>query len=111
MQEIQAASGAAQDAELPVLTLAPGLERVLQEGLSNGTAVLEPGLAERMHTAFSQATATQEARGEPAVLLVPAPLRPMLSRFTRQTVAALHVLGFNEVPDSQKLRLVAALGG
>ena len=111
VQEIQAASGAAQDAELPVLTLAPGLERVLQEGLSNGTAVLEPGLAERMHTAFSQATATQEARGEPAVLLVPAPLRPMLSRFTRQTVAALHVLGFNEVPDSQKLRLVAALGG
>jgi flagellar biosynthesis protein FlhA len=115
VQEIQQASGATQDAELPVLTLAPGLERVLQDSLAaangNGPAVLEPGLAERMHTAFTQATAQQESRGEPAVLLVPAPLRPMLAKFTRQTVSALHVLGFNEVPDTQKLRLVAALGG
>ena len=111
VQEIQQASGLAHDGELPVLTLAPGLERVLQDSLSNGAAVLEPGLAERMHTALANATAQQEARGEPAVLLVPAPLRPMLARFTRQTVAALHVLGFNEVPDSQKLRLVAAVGG
>jgi len=110
VQEIQVAAGATQDAELPVLTLAPGLERVLQDSLSNGAAVLEPGLAERMHTALSEATAKQEARGEPAVLLVPAPLRPMLAKFTRQTVAALHVLGFNEVPDSQKLRLVSAVG-
>lgn len=114
VQEIQVATGAAQDAELPVLTLAPGLERVLQESLSslNGgsAAVLEPGLAERMHTALAEATAQQEARGEPAVLLVPAPLRPMLARFARQTVSALHVLGFNEVPDSQKLRLVSAVG-
>lgn len=110
VQEIQVAAGATQDSELPVLTLAPGLERVLQDSLSNGAAVLEPGLAERMHTALSQATAQQEARGEPAVLLVPAPLRPMLAKFTRQTVAALHVLGFNEVPDSQKLRLVSAVG-
>jgi len=110
VQEIQSAAGAAQDAELPVLTLAPGLERVLQDSLANGAAVLEPGLAERMHTALSQASAQQEARGEPAVLLVPPALRPMLARFTRQTVAALHVLGFNEVPDSQKLRLVSAVG-
>lgn len=110
VQEIQQASGIGQDMELPVLTLAPGLERVLQDSLSNGAAVLEPGLAERMHTALATATAQQEARGEPAVLLVPAPLRPMLAKFTRQTVAALHVLGFNEVPDSQKLRLVSAVG-
>ncbi len=110
VQEIQQASGIGQDMELPVLTLAPGLERVLQDSLSNGAAVLEPGLAERMHTALANATAQQEARGEPAVLLVPAPLRPMLAKFTRQTVAALHVLGFNEVPDSQKLRLVSAVG-
>ena len=114
VQEIQLASGVQQDAELPVLTLSPGLERVLQDSLSavngNGAAVLEPGLAERMHLALANATAQQEARGEPAVLLVPAPLRPMLAKFTRQTVSALHVLGFNEVPDSQKLRLVSAVG-
>lgn len=110
VQEIQQASGLGQDMELPVLTLSPGLERVLQDSLSNGAAVLEPGLAERMHTALANATAQQEARGEPAVLLVPQPLRPMLAKFTRQTVAALHVLGFNEVPDSQKLRLVSAVG-
>jgi flagellar biosynthesis protein FlhA len=110
VQDIQLAVGAPQDAELPVLTLAPTLERVLQEGINNGSAVLEPGLAERMHNALNDATQQQQARGEPAVLLTAPPLRAMLARFTRQTLPALHVLAFNEVPDSQKLRLVSAVG-
>ena len=71
--------------------------------------MLEPGLAERMHTTLANAVSTQESAGEPAVLLVPGPLRPMLARFTRQTVPGLRVLAFNEVPETQKLRLVSAV--
>ena len=109
VQDIQGATGAAAGSELPVLTLAPALERVLQDSLSQGAAVLEPGLAERMHTTLANAVSTQESAGEPAVLLVPGPLRPMLARFTRQTVPGLRVLAFNEVPETQKLRLVSAV--
>jgi len=109
VQEIQGSAGAPGGAELPVLTLAPALERVLQDSLSQGAAVLEPGLAERMHTTLAKAVSTQETAGEPAVLLVPGPLRPMLAKFTRQTVPGLRVLAFNEVPETQKLRLVSAV--
>jgi flagellar biosynthesis protein FlhA len=109
VQEIQDASGVAANTELPVLTLAPALERVLQDSLSQGAAVLEPGLAERMHTSLANAVSKQQDAGEPAVLLVPGPLRPMLARFTRQTVPGLRVLAFNEVPETQKLRLVSAV--
>ena len=109
VQDIQGAAGAPGNAELPVLTLAPALERVLQDSLSQGAAVLEPGLAERMHTTLAKAVSTQESAGEPAVLLVPGPLRPMLAKFTRQTVPGLRVLAFNEVPETQKLRLVSAV--
>lgn len=95
--------------ELPVLTLSPPLERVLQDSLQNGTAVLEPGLAERMHQSLSDQVQKQARAGQPAVLLVPAPLRTMLAKFTRQTLPDLHVLAYNEVPDSKQIRLVGAV--
>jgi flagellar biosynthesis protein FlhA len=95
--------------ELPVLTLDPGLERVLQDSITNGGAVLEPGLAERMHKSLSDSVRRQESSGQPAVLLVPAPLRPLLARFTRASLPGLHVLAYNEVPETKKLRLVGAV--
>ena len=95
--------------ELPVLTLAPSLERVLQDSLQGGAAVLEPGLAERMHQSLSDQVSKQARAGQPAVLLVPAPLRTMLAKFTRQTLPDLHVLAYNEVPDSKQIRLVGAV--
>ena len=95
--------------ELPVLTLSAPLERVLQDSLQNGTAVLEPGLAERMHQSLSDQVQKQARAGQPAVLLVPAPLRTMLAKFTRQTLPDLHVLAYNEVPDTKQIRLVGAV--
>jgi flagellar biosynthesis protein FlhA len=71
---------------------------------------LEPGLAERMHQSISDSVQRQTAAGQPAVLLVPAPLRPLLARFTRQTVPDLHVLAYNEVPESKRIRLMGAIG-
>ena len=97
------------DAELPVLTLAPPLEQVLQDSLRNGGAVIEPGLAERMHRSIADSARKQEASGQPAVLLVPPGLRPLLSRFTRQTIPGLHVLAYDEVPDSKQIRIAGAV--
>ncbi|MEQ1439317.1 flagellar biosynthesis protein FlhA [Fontimonas sp. SYSU GA230001] len=95
--------------ELPVLTLSPQLEQVLQDSLKSGGAVIEPGLAERMHRSLSEQTRRQETLGQAAVLLVPPALRPLLARFTRQTIPGLHVLAYDEVPDSKRLRMVGAI--
>ncbi len=97
------------EAELPVLTLAGPLEQVLQESLRSGGAAIEPGLAERMHRSLADQTRRLETDGQPAVLLVPPALRPLLARFTRQTIPGLHVLAFDEVPDSKRLRMVGAI--
>jgi flagellar biosynthesis protein FlhA len=95
--------------ELPVMTLAPALERVLQDSLQGNATVLEPGLAERMQRSLSEQVQRQTQAGQPAVLLVPAPLRPLLARFTRQVLPELHVLAYNEVPETKQLRLIAAV--
>jgi len=99
-------------AELPVITLEPELERVLQSSLaSNATNPgLEPGLAERLQQSVADAARRQEASGEPAVLLVPPQLRSTLARFVRSAVPSLHVLAWNEIPDNRKVRLVSAVG-
>jgi flagellar biosynthesis protein FlhA len=99
--------------ELPVFTLEPELEQLLQSSLSGqgaNNAALEPGLAERLQARLAESTARQEATGEPAVLMVAPVLRAPLARFTRATVPALHVLAWNEVPDNRRVRLVAAVG-
>jgi flagellar biosynthesis protein FlhA len=99
-------------AELPVITLEPELERLLQGSLANSSANpgLEPGLAERLQQHVAEAARRQEASGEAAVLLVPPQLRPTLARFMRSSVPTLHVLAWNEIPDNRKVRLVSAVG-
>ncbi len=96
--------------ELQVLTLAPPLEQVLQNSVATGNAALEPGLAERMHTSLVTHAQKQEMSGRVPVLLVPQSLRPILSRFTRQTIPALRVLAYNEIPESRRVRIAGAVG-
>jgi flagellar biosynthesis protein FlhA len=99
-------------AELPVITLEADLEQLLHTSLggSAGGGSLEPGLAERLQTRLAEATQRQEAAGEPAVLMVSPTLRATLARFARAGVAGLHVLAWNEIPDSRRVRLAAAVG-
>ncbi len=99
--------------ELPVITLDPALEQLLQNSLQagDGQAVVEPGLAEKLHQALQEAVRRQEAQGEPAVLLVSPALRPTLARFARHGLGTLHVLAYNELPESKRLRVVATVGG
>jgi flagellar biosynthesis protein FlhA len=99
--------------ELPVITLEPALEQLLQtslQGQTAGNAALEPGLAERLQTKLAESTQRQEAANEAAVLMVAPQLRTTLARFTRATVPRLHVLAWNEIPDNRRVRLVAAVG-
>ena len=96
--------------ELPVYTLAPALERVLQDSVNGQGAALEPGLAERLHQNLSECVTQQEGRGEPAVLLVPAGIRATIARLVRHSVPALSVLAYTEVPEDKRLRLVGAIG-
>ena len=96
--------------DFPVLTLNPMLERVLQDSLQSGGAVLEPALADRMQKSLKDQVQRQASLGQPAVLLVAAGLRPLLARFTRHSLPDLHVLAFNEIPDSKQIRLVGSVG-
>ena len=98
--------------ELPVITLEPDLERLLASSLAGNAANpgLEPGLAERLQQRVAEASRRQENAGEPAVLLVPPQLRQNLTRFLRSSLPNLHVLGWNEIPDNRKVRLVTAVG-
>ncbi len=100
------------NAELPVITLEPDLEKLLQGSLAGNAANpgLEPGLAERLQQRLAEASRRQESAGEPSVLLVPPALRHTLARFTRSSVPNLHVLAWNEIPDNRKVRLVSAVG-
>jgi flagellar biosynthesis protein FlhA len=100
------------NAELPVITLEPDLEKLLQGSLAGNAANpgLEPGLAERLQQRLGEASRRQEVAGEPSVLLVPPALRHTLARFTRSSVPNLHVLAWNEIPDNRKVRLVSAVG-
>jgi flagellar biosynthesis protein FlhA len=96
--------------ELPVYTLAPALERVLQDSVSGQGAALEPGLAERLHQNLGDCVSRQESRGEPAVLLVPGGVRASVARLVRHSVPSLAVLAYGEVPEDKRLRLVGAVG-
>jgi flagellar biosynthesis protein FlhA len=110
-QIVQDIAGHAE--ELPVITLEPDLEQLLSSTLAQGNAAspgLEPGLAERLQQGLIESAQRQTQTGQPAVLLVSPQLRQTLARFIRSIVPTMHVLGWNEIPDNRKVRLVAAVG-
>jgi flagellar biosynthesis protein FlhA len=100
--------------ELPVITLAPQLEQLLlnsvQQGQDNGL-VLEPGMAERLQSSLSETATQQEMMGRPSVLLVAAPVRPLMSKFVRYGEHQIHVLSYQEIPENKKVTIVATVGG
>ena len=78
--------------------------------LQTGGAGLEPGLADTLTAQATQAVLQRETAGAVPVLLVVAPLRPLLSRFLRRSLPQLAVLSHAEVPESRNVRVVATLG-
>ena len=100
-------------AELNVLALDPALERLLMQTVQGGgeSSVIEPDLAERLMRSTQAAARQQEQLGLPPVLLVPAPLRVLLSRFLRRAIANLKVLAHAEVPDARAIKVTSVVGG
>lgn len=99
--------------ELSVMTLDNRLERLLMQALAASGpdgAGIEPGLADTIAQQAQQATAQQEALGLTPVLLVPGPLRALLSRFLRRSLPQLKVLSHAEVPEAKTIRVTALVG-
>jgi len=99
--------------ELPVITLDPALEQVLQDSMTGGgdaSPGFEPGLADRVQTALTDSTRRQEAAGEPAVLLVAPKIRPWIAKLMRHSTPSLAVLAYNEIPENRRIRVIAAVG-
>ena len=99
--------------EMQVMSLDPTLERLLAQAVAGGSenTSFEPGLADTLVRETASAAARQESLGLPAVLLVPASLRLLLSRFLRRTIPQLKVLAHNEVPENRIIKMTSIIGG
>lgn len=99
--------------EVQVMSLDPTLERLLLQAISGtgGNASFEPGLADTLMREAASATQRQEDLGQPAVLLVPASLRLLLSRFLRRSIPSLRILAHNEIPETRILKVTSIIGG
>jgi len=98
--------------EVQVMALDPGLERVLMQAMAGGGpdgGAIEPGLAETLLRETAAAAQRMEDTGLPPVLLVPAPLRWLLSRFLRRSVPSLKVVANSEVPETRLIRVAAMI--
>ena len=107
------------DPEIPVITLEPAMEQLLlnslqqnaRAGLGADHLMLDNSVAESLQKAISESAQQQELAGKPAVLLVVAPLRPGVAKFMRPITDSLHVLSYQEIPDTKQVTVVATVGG
>ncbi len=97
--------------ELSVMTLDNRLERLLMQAMgAGGEAGIEPGLADTIAQQAGAAAQQQEQMGLTPVLLVPGPLRALLSRFLRRGLPQLKVLSHNEIPETKTIRVTSLVG-
>lgn len=99
--------------ELSVITLEPSLEQILLQSTQVAdadAAGIEPGLAERLQKSLQEVAQRQEIQGQTPVLLTAPALRTILARFARYGVPNLHVLSYQEIPDSKQVKIVATVG-
>ena len=99
--------------DLSVFTLSPKLEQLLQKTIHEGPEsyfALEPTLAEKMQDSIRELAEQQEAVGLPPVLLVTSGLRVMLSKLFKTSVKNLHILSFDEIPESKRINIIASVG-
>ena len=105
--------------EIPVITLEPELEQLLlksiQQSQKNGASddiglMLEPRIIESLQRSLSESAQRQEMLGKPAILLVSAPLRPVLAKFVRFGSEQLKVLSYQEIPSNKQVTIVSTVG-
>nr|WP_269570335.1 FHIPEP family type III secretion protein [Legionella tunisiensis] len=98
--------------ELPIITLKPELEQLLQNTIQNSShgVSFEPGMADKIQQSLMQLAAQQEAKQELAVLVVQPGIRTVLARFVRNISNNLHVLSYQEIPDNKQIRIIGTVG-
>ncbi|WP_417223799.1 flagellar biosynthesis protein FlhA [Amphritea sp.] len=103
------------DDELPVITLDPQLEQLLlgsvQRGEGGEGLVIEPTMAERLQTSLAEVAQQQEIAGRASILLVAAPIRPLLAKFVRYGEHQISVLSYQEIPENKRVTIIATVGG
>ena len=98
---------------IEVITLDPELEQLLLQAKHQGGAdapVIEPSMAERLQQSVVEVAQEREVLGKPAVLLVSAGIRALLARFLRMSQAVVHVLAYEEIPESKQITVVSTIG-
>ncbi|WP_428035212.1 flagellar biosynthesis protein FlhA [Amphritea sp.] len=103
------------DADLPVITLDPQLEQLLlgsvQRGDGGDGLVIEPMMAERLQNSLAEVAQQQEIAGRASILLVAAPIRPLLAKFVRYGEHSISVLSYQEIPENKRVTIIATVGG
>lgn len=99
--------------ELPIITLKPELEQLLQNTIQNsgaGGVSFEPGMADRIQQSLAEFAIQQQARQESSVLVVQPGIRAVLARFVRNISNDFHVLSYQEIPDNKQIRIIGTVG-
>ena len=99
--------------ELSVMTLDNRLERLLMQAMgAGGDGSRHRAGPGRHHRPAGRRTPPQqqEALGLTPVLLVPGPLRALLSRFLRRALPQLKVLSHNEIPETKTIQVTSLVG-
>ena len=102
------------EGSLEVVTLDPELEQLLIQARNHQAGqdapVIEPTMAERLQQSVIEVAEEREMAGKPAVILVSSAIRALLARFVRISKSVIHVLAYEEVPESKQITVVSTIG-
>jgi len=101
------------DDELPIITLKPELEQILQNSVQAANSqgiTFEPGMADKIQQSLGEFAKSQLDKQELAVLVVQPTIRQVLARFVRTISTNLHVLSYQEIPDNKQIRIIGTVG-
>jgi len=96
--------------EMSVMVLDSQLEQILQGAMQGAAGGLEPSLMESVISQVIQASGRIEAEGKNPVLLVASNIRLFLSRLLRGRMGNFYILGYEEIPASKNIKVVATVG-
>lgn len=96
--------------EMSVMVLDSQLEQILQGAMQGAAGGLEPSLMESVIGQVIQASGRIEAEGKNPVLLVASNIRLFLSRLLRGRMGNFYILGYEEIPASKNIKVVATVG-
>jgi flagellar biosynthesis protein FlhA len=99
---------------LPVLTLDPELEGLLNQAVRAGKDAnhpIEPGLAQRIVQAVGDVAGPHLANAQKIAVVTSPASRRALSRLIAPHIPDVPVLSFLEIPDGKPVEVIAVVGG